>query len=172
MVVLCVVCPTPLLSKNATPQQTGKFKHWRTFTIGTDTTKSCYIISEPIQTQPSGINRGDTFLSVTHRPSQNIYNEISLRIGYPFSQKGHPFALINKERFSFFTGANVNASKSSQFWAWLENIKKQDDMVNSMKRGNTLIFKGKSSRGTATTDYYSLSGFTAAMKHIDAACPK
>jgi hypothetical protein len=40
-----------------------------------------------------------------------------------------------------------------------------------MKRGNELVFKGTSARGTLTTDSYSLRGVTAAMKALDAACP-
>ena len=43
-------------------------------------------------------------------------------------------------------------------------------LVNAMKRGNELVFKGTSERGTLTTDSYSLKGVTAAMKAIDKAC--
>ncbi|MGB1026239.1 MAG: invasion associated locus B family protein, partial [Rhodospirillaceae bacterium] len=39
-----------------------------------------------------------------------------------------------------------------------------------MKRGRDMIVKGTSSRGTVTTDTYSLSGVTAAMNAIDKAC--
>ena len=43
-------------------------------------------------------------------------------------------------------------------------------MVQAMRRGNELVFKGTSERGTLTTDSYSLKGVTAAMKAIDRAC--
>lgn len=39
-----------------------------------------------------------------------------------------------------------------------------------MKAGRTMIVRGTSTRGTATTDTYSLTGFTAGMKAIDEAC--
>ena len=39
-----------------------------------------------------------------------------------------------------------------------------------MKRGRKMVVKGKSSRGTATTDTYSLTGFSAAYKAIGEAC--
>ena len=173
LMIMCISVPTSsLANSDSKPKQVGKFNYWRAFVIGTDATKTCYIISEPISKKPSGINRGDVYLSITHRPGQNIRNEISMRIGYPFSQKSYPFAQIGKDKFSFFTGASANFSKASKFWAWLENANKQDSMVQAMKRGNRLVFKGTSSRSTVTTDTYSLSGFTAAMKHINTACPK
>ena len=39
-----------------------------------------------------------------------------------------------------------------------------------MKSGKQLIVRGTSSRGTATTDTYSLAGFTAALAASDKAC--
>ena len=42
--------------------------------------------------------------------------------------------------------------------------------VEAMKRGTEMVVRGISSRGTRTTDTYSLSGVTAAMNEIDKAC--
>ena len=39
-----------------------------------------------------------------------------------------------------------------------------------MIRGARLVVKGTSSRGTKTTDTYSLKGFSAAFKAIGKAC--
>ncbi len=39
-----------------------------------------------------------------------------------------------------------------------------------MKAGSNLVVKASSSRGTDTTDTYSLSGFTAAYNAISKAC--
>ena len=43
-------------------------------------------------------------------------------------------------------------------------------LVRAMKSGNRMVVYGTSSRGTKTTDTYSLSGFTAMKKRIDKAC--
>ena len=45
-------------------------------------------------------------------------------------------------------------------------------LINAMKRGSTMTVKGLSARGTLTTDSYSLSGITAALKRMDQECPK
>ena len=43
-------------------------------------------------------------------------------------------------------------------------------VVDAMIRGARLVVKGTSSRGTKTTDTYSLKGFSAAFKAIGKAC--
>ena len=40
----------------------------------------------------------------------------------------------------------------------------------AMKGGKAMVVKGTSSRGTLTTDTYSLAGFTAAYAAIGKAC--
>ena len=150
------------------PQEIAHIKHWRAYVAGRGVTKICYIVSQPIKKHPPTANRGDIFISVTHRPGQATRNEVSLRIGYPFSKKSHPYARIALQEFSFFTGAMMGQSSNS--WAWLEHASHHDRMIQAMKQGSKLIFKGRSARGTLTTDTYSLFGFTAALKKIDHAC--
>ena len=45
-------------------------------------------------------------------------------------------------------------------------------MVNAMAKGSKMVVKGTSSRGTPTTDTYSLMGFMAARRAITQACGK
>ena len=146
------------------------FKDWRLFVSRQNTIKSCYIVGEPRTMQPRTARRGAVFLSVSHRPAQGVRGEVNVQIGYPFSASSNPFAKIGADEFSFFTG--VQAQNGADEAAWLIKLKQQPRMVRAMKRGTTLIFKGTSARGTLTTDRYSLRGFTAAMRAMDAACPK
>ena len=43
-------------------------------------------------------------------------------------------------------------------------------IIKAMRAGNTLVVKGTSSRGTLTTDTYSLKGFTAVHNALNKAC--
>ncbi len=54
--------------------------------------------------------------------------------------------------------------------AWLASTGDEGGFVQAFKAGSNLQIKGTSQRGTNTTDSYSLSGATAAMNAIDAAC--
>ncbi|MDD9841522.1 MAG: invasion associated locus B family protein [Alphaproteobacteria bacterium] len=155
----------------AQPKLLGTYKAWRVFENGESVTKTCYAITKPATTAPRNVRRGEIFMAITHRPGQGVRNEVSVRIGYPFSQKSKPFARIGQEDFQFFTGAQTSSAASAP-WAWMVNIAHHAPMVEAMKRGTTLTFKGTSARGTLTTDRYSLYGFTAAMAALDKACPQ
>jgi hypothetical protein len=54
--------------------------------------------------------------------------------------------------------------------AWSSDVAMDDSLVKAMVRGSKMLVVGVSSRGTKTTDTYSLSGFTATKKLIDRAC--
>ena len=55
--------------------------------------------------------------------------------------------------------------------AWAADKETDQELVQAMIRGHSMVVKGTSSRGTATTDSYSLLGFTKAHKAINTACP-
>ena len=150
-------------------QAVATFKDWRLFVSGAAAAKNCYIVGEPKRMRPANVRRGDTYLVIAHRPGQGVRNEVSVRNGYPFSATSNPFAEVGSDKFDFFTG--VQAQNGAEEWAWVVDLESQPRLVTAMKRGNELIFKGTSARGTLTTDSYSLSGVTAAMKALDEACP-
>ena len=142
---------------------------WRLFVHDSGQAKSCYIAGEPKRSTPKNARSGDIFMIIAHRPGQGVRNEVSVRIGYPFSATSEPFARVGADEYGFFTGVQVE--NGADEWAWLESLTDQPRLVTAMKRGNELVFKATSARGTLTTDSYSLRGVTAAMKALDAACP-
>ncbi|MGK2742480.1 invasion associated locus B family protein [Tepidicaulis sp. LMO-SS28] len=151
-----------------TPRLLGTFNDWAAYTFGTGSDRICYAMTEPKEQLPRGVTRGDVFLMVTYRPSQNTRNEIGMRAGYVFDEKSNPYAEIGSDTFQMFTG--VDKGGEARHWAWLENSSDENRMVNAMKRGSDMTIRGTSSRGTLTTDRYSLSGATAAMERVAEAC--
>ncbi len=168
MLALCGILFGAPTANAADAQPVGTFNDWRAYVEGSGQTKLCYIVGEPRRKLPRAARRGDVFLTVSHRPGAGVRNEVSVRIGYPFSADSNPFARIGSDTFAFFTG--VRANTNAKEWAWVDNEARQGALVNAMKRGNELVFKGTSERGTLTTDSYSLKGVTAAMEAIDKAC--
>lgn len=157
---------TPALAE--TSRLLGTFNDWAAYTHGSGNSRICYAMTEPKEMLPRGVNRGDVFLMVTHRPGQNTKNEISMRSGYVFGSESRPYVEVGSDRFQLFTG--VDQGGEARHWAWLENSSDENRMVTAMKRGSDMTIRGTSSRGTLTTDRYSLSGATAAMNRIDEAC--
>jgi hypothetical protein len=98
---------------------------------------------------------------VTNRPSDKVKGEVSVASGYVYKDGKDAEAEVDGKKFKLFTrGEN----------AWAYDAGSDKAMVAALKAGRQLIVRGTSSRGTATTDTYSLSGFTAALAAIDKAC--
>lgn len=143
----------------------GSFNDWDAFTIRKDNGETvCYMVSVPKSWKASreGVNRGKIYVTVTHRPAAKVENQVNVVVGYPFKERSEASAVVDgKSRFNLFTEGDG---------AWTYTAKEDKAMVTAMRRGVTLIVKGESSRGTQTTDRYSLSGFTAAHEAISKAC--
>ena len=64
-------------------------------------------------------------------------------------------------------------SSISSFWGALIVLmlrKTDNEIVKAMIRGSQMLIEGTSSRGTETTDTFSLSGFTAAYETANKTC--
>ena len=161
--VLSLLGLTPVYAWAEAPL--GNFQDWGAFTARENGKLVCYIGAEPKTSRGKYKKRGQTFLLVTHRPKENSkrnrFNVVSLRAGYTYKKASAVKILIGKSTFKLFT---------TKEWAFAENAKLDKELITAMKRGSTLTVKGISSRGTKTTDTYSLKGFTAAHKAINKAC--
>mgnify|MGYP003645394165 FL=1 len=167
MAIASSLAPSPAMAAD-TPKLLGKYDDWAAYSYGSGKDRICYVLSEPKSMAPKGATRGDVYFMVTHRPGRNIRNEISMRIGYPFSATSKPFAKIDSKSFQMFSG--VAEGGEHQNWAWLDNSKDEGAMVRALRAGSTMIIKGTSSRNTLTTDTYSLKGSSNALTKIDQSC--
>ncbi len=143
----------------------GSYRDWDALTTTeSDGSKTCYMISSPKRSEVSrrGARRGDIYMTVTHRPKFGVTGEVSAVMGYPLKVGSDVRIEVDgKSRFNLFTEGNA---------AWAYDARDDGRIVTAMKRGNALIVRGTSTRGTNTTDRYSLSGFTAAYNAITSAC--
>ena len=134
---------------------------WTAYSYQEDSRIVCYIASEPTKAEGNYTWRGDVFALVTHRPSENSIDVVSVVAGYPYQENSDVNIRIGTKSFELFTHGER---------AWTRDESSDKDMVQTMIRGASMIVKGTSGRGTLTTDTYSLSGFTAAHKDISDAC--
>lgn len=123
--------------------------------------KVCYAVSQPKDSEPKNVRRDPVFFLVTNRPARKVVNEISVIIGYPFKKNSDATVEIGSDSFSLFTSSDG---------AWVKDGSDERRLVAAMKRGAKMNVSGSSWRGTRTSDEYSLSGITAAIEAIDAAC--
>ncbi|MEQ9640773.1 MAG: invasion associated locus B family protein [Alphaproteobacteria bacterium] len=159
-----MVMAGPAAAQAPAPKQIGVFKDWAAFEVTEKDGKACYIASAPQDKEPKNVQRGDVWAIVTHRPWKGVRSELSIYTGYPY-QGGSKVKLSvdGSQNFELYTHEET---------AWAQNAGEDTKIAASMRRGNRMVITGVSARGTTTVDRYSLSGFTAAHKAIDEACPK
>lgn len=147
-------------SAMAAQQTLGSFQDWTAFTDGSER-RICYVGSVPKKKEGNYTVRGDTYVLATHRPNEKVFGEISVEAGYTYKPGSEVEINIDGQTFKLFTqGGN----------AWAYDEKADRALVDAMRAGRQMIVKGTSTRGTLTTDTYSLSGFSGALQSIDKAC--
>ncbi len=135
---------------------------WATYTYTTQKDgKVCYAISAPTQSLPTDRNHGEVFFFVSTRPNDNVLNEPSLIVGYPFKPGSVAVADIDGQKFNMFTNNEG---------AWVQNAAEEKRMVDAMKAGKSMSVSGESARGTKTSYKFSLSGITASVRDASNAC--
>jgi len=145
-----------------TIQRIGEYNDWSAYVGQEEGAKVCFVATSPTKSEGDYTRRGRVFAIVTVRPAENRGPEVSFVAGYPFKEGSTLDVDIDGSGYRLFTRDDT---------AWLPNTPDVDEqMVQAMKRGLSMVAKGTSSRGTVTTDSYSLRGFTAAYGAMEGAC--
>ncbi len=139
----------------------GDYGDWSAFEFSEDGNPACYISSEPTKATGDYEKRGDVFAIVTHRPAEKRIGEVSIIAGYSSKKDSAVAVAIGTQGFELFTQDDG---------AWALDAATDKKLVQAMRKGNRMVVKGTSSRGTLTTDTYSLKGFTKAYRAIGKAC--
>lgn len=122
----------------------------------------CVMSAEPTKSEGQYTQRGTVLAIISHRAEEKRIGEVGFQAGYTFKPGAEVIATIDdKSTFKLFTQGGH---------AWGYDAKADKAMIAAMRAGDKLVVKGVSSRGTKTTDTYSLKGFTAALKAINTAC--
>ncbi len=139
----------------------GDAQGWSAFAETDKNAKACYLVGRPVKSEPENLKRGDVYVYVTHRPAEKTYNVVSFAAGYPYKDGSDAELSVDTRKFTLFT------SKDS---AWSRDAATDKSVVEAMAKAKQAVLKGTSSRGTVTTDTYSLEGFDAMLAQIDKAC--
>jgi hypothetical protein len=90
-----------------------------------------------------------------------VTSEISVKMGYPFAEGAKVTATIGTAKFDLFT---------KDEGAFVEKPEMEGKILEAMKGGNSMKIEGKSARGTATSDVYSLNGLSDALDRAAKEC--
>src|SRR5262249_9357275 len=145
------------------PTLLGSYGDWGAYTATPNGKKVCFALSKPksSQTNPPGRKRDQAYLFVSTRPAENVRNEVSVIIGYPFKESSDASAEIGPTKFAMYTQKDG---------AWIKNVAEEARMLDAMRKGADLTVKGVSGRGTQSTDQFSLKGLAQALDRVDQEC--
>jgi len=155
----------PLLPASAVAQDAPtllqQYSDWEAYRYDGDGGTACYILSKPKTLAPTDRNHGDVFFFVTSRPQEEVFNEVSVLVGYPFAPDSSVNVDVDGQDFTLFT---------KEDGAWVEDEAAERELVAAMKAGRRMTVSGRSERGTDTTYTFSLSGVTAGTNRIEQEC--
>jgi invasion protein IalB len=145
------------------PTLLGQFGDWGAYAANSGGRSICYALAKPSSqaTQPPNRPRDPAYIFVSSRPSENVRNEISIVIGYPFKPGSEANVDIGSAKYAMYTQADG---------AWIKNAAEEARMVDAMRRGADLVVSGESGKGTKSTDRYNLRGLAQALDRVAAEC--
>jgi hypothetical protein len=145
------------------PTLLGQFGDWGAYTAAGGGRKVCYALAKPAstQTEPANKPRDPVYMFVSTRPSENVRNEISIVIGYPFKPGSEATADLGSAKYAMYTQADG---------AWIKNAAEEARMVDAMRKTPEMIVSGESGKGTKSIDRYSLKGLSQALDRVAQEC--
>ena len=159
VIVMSLVAPTAF----ADPVEMLVSKNWGAYRYDNDGSRICFVSSVPTNSKGKydPKNRGDIRVFVSHGPGKAERDVVQVIAGYRYKPQSDVSLTIDGKSFKLFTIEDRAYSESEE-----------DDLriIKLMKRGSRMTIVGISSRGTKTTDTYSLSGFTKTKAVIDKTC--
>ena len=137
-----------------------KFKDWSAY-AATGSPKVCFIVAQPTASLPKGVRRGPIYFYISRYPADQVVDEISVKMGYPFAPGAKTTVTIGTDKFELFT---------KEEGAFVEKPEDEGKLIEAMKGATTMKIEGRSARGTNTSDEYSLSGISDALTRIAKEC--
>lgn len=145
----------------AEPELIKESGNWSAYTLQEGGQKVCYMVSSPTNAQGKYDSRGEVYALITHRPAQNTRDVFSYISGYTYKAGSGATAAVDGNKFELFTQDDT---------AWTPDAAADAKLVGAIRKGSKLVIQGSSSRGTLTTDTYSLKGSGGAYAAISKAC--
>jgi hypothetical protein len=147
----------------ASPTLLGQYGDWGAYWAASGPGKVCFVLAKPAATQTTPPNRprNPIYFFVASRPVENVRNEVSVMIGYPFKSGADATVEVGTAKFAMNTQSDG---------AWIKNVAEEARLIEIMRKGSDLTVTGTSSKGTQSVDRYSLKGLGQALDRTSQEC--
>ncbi len=158
---LAIATSVPAFASTDSLTLTAHYQGWKVYRYHAKNGPVCFMSAPPQKEQGHYTSRGQVFFFVTHWPHGGGDHVVSVSAGYTYQKDSRVSLKVKDKTFTLFTQGAM---------AWTQDETEDDAVVKEIKSGETMIIKGTSSRGTRTTDTYSLKGSTDAYRAMMRAC--
>jgi hypothetical protein len=155
--------PVPAKPEAVKPALLATFGEWGAYMAGAGAQKTCYVLAQPKERLPAGVNRDPAFAFISTRPGQAVRNEISITMGFDVKSGTNPSMDIVGGKSIGMTAKGSNL--------WIKNAAEEPAVLESLKKGTKLNVKATSLRNRQLTDVYVLTGLAQALERLAKECP-
>ncbi len=157
------VAPPAAMTGGAEPTLIGQFGTWGAYAATPNGKKVCFALAKPSssKTNPPNRPRDPAYAFVSTRPAEKVSNEVSVMIGYTLKPGSESTLEVGGASYAMYTQGDG---------LWIKNAAEEERMVEAMRRAPDLVVKGVSTKGTETTDTFSLKGLSQALDKIAQDC--
>jgi hypothetical protein len=149
----------------AEPTLVGQYADWGAYVAMPGGKKVCFALAKPSssKTNPPNRPRDPAYAFISTRPAEKVTNEVSIMIGYTIKPGDDSSLSIGNAQYAMYAQGDG---------LWIKNAAEEDRLVAAMRKGADATVKATSSRGTDTTDVFSLKGLTQALDKVAQECRK
>lgn len=143
------------------PRPIATHGEWSAYVFEESGGKVCYMAARPKSDEGDYQKRGDIFAHITHRPASGVKDVFSYLAGYTYKKDSRVTLKIDGKSFGLFTDGET---------AWADDSATDSAISRAIRGGSRMVVAGTSSRGTPTTDTFSLKGSSKAYDLISREC--
>jgi hypothetical protein len=154
--LFAVLAASPAAAQSV--QSLGEFRDWAAYSASEGAGAVCFAMSKPTDVSPPVDGYTQAYLYLTHRPAENVTNELNLVAGFNFAPDQPATLTVGSTTFDLFTQKDA---------AWLLDATQNDNLAGAIRAGSTLVIEGTTDKGILVTETFSLSGATAASRAIN-----
>jgi hypothetical protein len=144
----------------------GQFGDWGAYTASPGGSKVCFALAKPASTVDTPANRrtaaNPVYMFISTRPGEKVKEEVSMLVtGYQLKANTEATVTVGSASFAMYTQNDG---------AWVKNAAEESQLVDALRKGQDAVIKATSSKGTKTTDTFSLKGIAQALDRVAQEC--
>ncbi len=144
----------------------GQFGDWGAYTASPGGSKVCFALAKPASMVDTPANRrtaaNPVYMFISTRPGEKVKDEVSVLVtGYQLKGNTEATVTVGSANFAMYT---------QNEGAWVKNAAEESQLVDALRKGQDVVIKATTAKGTKTTDTFSLKGIAQALDRVAQEC--